>query len=109
MMARQGGRVQLEQSDMRLALNMARMAKGVFLHATIGQTQQLIKKDRVEVQDEKIHGVALSEHNKVNAATERHREMIRENQTDVCHPCQNGTAKSQLTRWRRNGMGAPPP
>jgi hypothetical protein len=26
-MARQGGRVQLEQSDMRLALNMAKMAK----------------------------------------------------------------------------------
>ena len=28
-MARQGGRVQLEQSNMRLALNMAKMAKGV--------------------------------------------------------------------------------
>jgi hypothetical protein len=29
-MARQGGRVQLEQSDMRLALNMAKMAKEGF-------------------------------------------------------------------------------
>jgi hypothetical protein len=28
-MARQGGRVQLEQSDMRLALNMAKMAKAI--------------------------------------------------------------------------------
>jgi len=28
--ARQGGRVQLEQSDMRLALNMAKMAKTAF-------------------------------------------------------------------------------
>jgi len=30
-MARQGGRVQLEQSDLRLALNMAKMAKEGFL------------------------------------------------------------------------------
>jgi len=29
-MARQGGRVQLEQSDMRLPLNMAKMAKEGF-------------------------------------------------------------------------------
>jgi len=34
-MARQGGRVQLEQSDMRLALNMAKMAKGRFSCAAI--------------------------------------------------------------------------
>ena len=38
-MARQGGRVQLGQSDMRLALNMARMAKGWFLRATMQDTQ----------------------------------------------------------------------
>jgi len=30
-MARQGGRVQLEQSDMHLALNMAKMAKEGFV------------------------------------------------------------------------------
>jgi len=38
-MARQGGRVQLEQSDMRLALNMAKMAKGGFSRATVEETQ----------------------------------------------------------------------
>ena len=38
--ARQGGRVQLEQSDIRLALNMARMAKGGFSRAAIEETQQ---------------------------------------------------------------------
>jgi hypothetical protein len=52
-MARQGGRVQLEQSDMRLALNMAKMAKGGFSCATIEETQQLIKKPCAEVQEEK--------------------------------------------------------
>ena len=50
-MARQGGRVQLEQSDMRLALNMAKMAKGGFLGATIEQTQYLIKTPRPEVRE----------------------------------------------------------
>jgi len=38
-MARQGGRVQLEQFDMRLALNMARMVKGGFLHAAIEEME----------------------------------------------------------------------
>jgi len=37
-MSRQGGWVQLEQSDMRLALNMAKMATGGFVHATIEVT-----------------------------------------------------------------------
>jgi len=43
-MARQGGRVLLEQSDMRLALNMAKMAKRGFSRAAIEQTKYLIKK-----------------------------------------------------------------
>jgi len=41
-MARQGGWVQLEQFDMRLALNLAKMAKGGFSRAAIGETPQLI-------------------------------------------------------------------
>jgi hypothetical protein len=38
-MARQGGWVQLEQSDMRLALNMTNMAKGGIPRAAIEETQ----------------------------------------------------------------------
>jgi hypothetical protein len=52
-MARQGGRVQLEQSDMRLALNMAKMAKGGFSRAAIEETQQLIQIPRAEVREER--------------------------------------------------------
>jgi hypothetical protein len=48
-MARQGGQVLLEQSDMSLALNVAKMAKGGFSWATIQETQQLNKKPRAEV------------------------------------------------------------
>jgi hypothetical protein len=51
-MARQGGRVQLEQSDMRLALNMAKMAKEGFSRAAIKETKYLIKKPRAEVREE---------------------------------------------------------
>ena len=108
-MARQGGRVQLEQSDMHLALNMAKMAKGGISRAAIEETQQLIKKPRAEVREEKMRGVEFPGHNKVKAVIERHPAMVRENQTDGCLPCQNGTAKNPETRWRRKGKGAPPP
>jgi len=86
-MARQGGRVQLEQSDMRLALNMAKMAKGGFRCTAIEETQQLIKKPRAEVREEKTQGVECPGHNKVKAVIERHPAMVRENQTDGCLPC----------------------
>jgi hypothetical protein len=49
---RQGGRVQLEQSDMHLAWNMANMAKGRFSDAAVEETQYLIKKPRAEVREE---------------------------------------------------------
>jgi hypothetical protein len=52
-MARQGGRVQLEQSTIRLALNIAKMPKGGLLRAAIEETQQLFKKHRAEVREEK--------------------------------------------------------
>jgi len=42
-MARQGDRVQLEQSDMSLTLDMAKMAKEGFSRAAIDEMQQLIK------------------------------------------------------------------
>jgi len=108
-MARQGGWVQLEQSDMRLALNMAKMAKWGFSSAAIEETQQLIKKPRAEVREAKKRGVEFAGHNKLKAAIERHPAMVRENQTDGCLPCPNSTANNPQTRWRSKGQGAPPP
>jgi histone H3/H4 len=96
-MARQGGRVQVEQSDMRLALNMAKMPKGGISRAAIEETQQLIKKPRAEVREEQKRGVEFPGHNKVQAGIERHPGMVRENQIDGCLPCQNGTAKHPET------------
>jgi len=78
-MARQGGRVQLEQSDMRLALNKAKMADGGFSRATIEEMQQLIKKPRAEVREEKKQGVEFPGHRQVKAAIERHAAMVYEN------------------------------
>ena len=75
-MARQGGRVQLEQSDMRLALNMAKMAKGRFSRAAIEETQHLIKKPRAEVREEKKQGVQFPGHHKVKTAMGRHPAMV---------------------------------
>jgi hypothetical protein len=108
-MARQGVRVQLEQSDMRLALNMAKMAQECFLCAAIEETKYLIKKPRAEVRQQKKRGVEFSGHKEVKAAIQRRPAMLRHNQTSCCLPCQNGTAKNPQTLWRRNGTGAPPP
>jgi len=108
-MARQGGRVQLEQSDMRLALNMAKIAKGGFSRATIEETQQLIKKPGTEVREKKKRGVEFPGHQKVKAVTERHQAMVYKHRLAGCLPCQNGTAKNPVTRSRHKGTAAPPP
>jgi hypothetical protein len=50
-MARQGSRVQREESDMRLAMNMAKTANEGFLGAAIEETKYLIKKPRTMLQD----------------------------------------------------------
>jgi len=108
-MARQVGRVQLEQSDMHLALNMAKMAKEGFSRATIEEMKYLIKKPRAEVREEKKRGVEFPGHKKVKAAIQRHPAMLRQNQTSGCLPCQHGTAKNPHTRWTRKRTGAPTP
>ena len=108
-MAGQGGQVQLEQSDMRLALNMAKMAKEGFSRAAVEETRQLITKPHAAVRELKKRGVVFPGHNKVKAAIERYPAMVLQNQTDGCVPCQHGTAKNAQTCWRRKGMGAPPP
>ena len=107
-MARFRGRVKLEHSDMRLALNMAKMAKGGFSRAAREEMHQLIKKPRGEVRKKKKRGVEFPGHNKVKAAIERHTAEVRENQTDGCLPCHNGTATNPQTCSRRKGKGEPP-
>jgi len=108
-MARQEGWVQLEQSDLRLALNMAKMAKEGFSRTAIEETKYFIKKPRAEVREDKKRGVEFPGHKEVKAAIQRHPAMLRQNQTSGCLPCQNGTAKNPQTRWTRKGTGAPPP
>jgi hypothetical protein len=52
-MARQGGRIQLEQSNIWLALNQANMVKSSFLRSIIEETQNPIKQPLAEVREEK--------------------------------------------------------
>jgi len=108
-MARQGGRVQLEQSDMRLALNMAKMAKKGFSRAAVEETKYVIEKRPAAVREEKNRGVEFPGHRRVKAAIERYPPMRRQNQTYGCLPCQTDTTKNLQTYWRRNVTGASPP
>jgi len=108
-MARQGGLVQLEQCDMHLALNEAKIAKEGFSRAAIENTQFLIKKPCAEVHEEKKRGVEFPGHTKLKAPRETHPAKFRQHQTAGCLRCHNGTAKNPHTRWRCQGTGAPPP
>jgi len=63
--ARQGGRVQLEQSDMRLALNMAKLTKGRYSRAAIEEKEFLIKRPLPEVREEKQWGAEFPGHENV--------------------------------------------
>jgi len=69
-MVRQGGQVQLEQSDMCLALNMAKMAKEGFSHAAVEETQYLIKKLHAQFPEDKQRAVEFPGHGNLKAATE---------------------------------------
>jgi len=91
-MARQGGQVHLEQSNLRLASNMAKLAKERFLPAAREETQYKIMNPRAKFREGKKRGVQFPWHGMVKAATERYLLMVRENHTDGCLPCQNGTA-----------------
>jgi hypothetical protein len=93
---------------MRLALNMAKMAKSRFSRAAIEEMQQLIKKPRADVREEKNRGVEFPGHQKVKAAMERHPAMVYKNHTAGCLPCENVTAKNPQTCWRGNETAAPP-
>jgi hypothetical protein len=97
-MARQGGRVQLEQSDMRLLLNMAKMATEGFSRTVIEETYHVIKKPRAEVLEEKKRGAEFPGHNKVKAAIQTQPAMLRQNQTSGYLDCQHRTAKNPQTR-----------
>ena len=108
-MARQGGRVQLEQSEKRLPMNMANMAIEGFSHGAINETKYLIKKSPSQAGVEKKRGVEFPAHKEVKAAIQRHPAMLHQNQTSGCLPCQNGTPKNPQTRWRHKGTGTPPP
>jgi hypothetical protein len=108
-MARQGGRVKLKQSDMCLALNMAKMAKESFWRAAIEETKYLIKKPHAKVREENKWGFEFPGYKKGKAAIQSHPAMLRQNQRSGFLLCPNGAVNNPQTHWIRKGTGAPPP
>jgi hypothetical protein len=106
--ARQGDLVQLEQSDMRLALTMAKIVKGEFSRAAIEDILQPIKKPHAEVQEEMMWRVEFPGQNKVQSVMEAHLAMVCRNQTDGCLPSQNATANNSQPPCRCKGKGPHP-
>jgi hypothetical protein len=90
----QGGQVQPNKSDMRLLLNMAKMAKGGFSDAEIEETQDLIRKPHTNLRAETKRAVEFTGHKKVKVAIECYPAMVCKNHSAGCLPCQSGTAKN---------------
>ena len=67
-MGREGGRVQLEHSDMRRVVNMARMPKDGVSLAPIEETNHHIKKHHTDVRQQKRRGVEFPNDEQVKAA-----------------------------------------
>jgi len=108
-MARQGIRVQLEQSDMRLVSNIATMANECFSSTAIEDRKYLIKKPCAKVREEKKRGVEFPVHKRVKAVIQWHPAMLRQNQKSGGHSCPNGTAENPQPPWWHTGTGTPPP
>jgi len=107
-MATQGGWVQLDQSYMRLDLNMTNMTEDGFSCTAIEDTQYLIKKSLAKVQEEKQLVVLFPVNKSLKAATERQAAMLHQSHTAGCLSCQNGTSQTPQTSWSPKGIGAPP-
>jgi hypothetical protein len=69
-------RVQMEQSDMPLALNMAKIVNRGILCATIEKTQYLIKKLQADVGQDKKRAVEIPGYKQVMASIERPSAML---------------------------------
>jgi len=86
-MARQGGRVQLEQSDMHLASNVAEMPNGGYLRAAPEKMQYVTKKPCADVREEKKWGVKCPWPRIVKVAIERHLQcFVKTKWTDAFLP-----------------------
>lgn len=108
-MAGHPGQLQLEQSNMCFALNMAKMAKESFLHATIEVTEYLIEILQVDVCEVMKPGVERSWHTLAKAVMGRHPAMVCGNQSDQYLLWQNRAAQNLQTHWRHTVTSAPPP
>jgi len=100
-MAREGGRVQLEQSDMCLALKIAKMAKGGCSRASIQERQYQITKRQTEAREVKKWRLESPCHNTVKAVIETHPAMLRQTHPKGCLRCHNRTA-TDLQTYRRH-------
>jgi hypothetical protein len=108
-MARQWGRVKLEQCDLHLALNMGKMAKRWVSPTAREDSQYVIKNPHTEVPEEKKQGVEFPGNNQVKTEMERHLAMIHQNHMAGCHLSPNGAAKNPKTCSRCQGTAVPSP
>jgi hypothetical protein len=85
---------------MRMALNLAKMAKEGFSSTAREETKYLLPISRAKVREVKQQGVEFPGHIMVKTAIQRHMVMLCQNHISSCLPCQNGTTQNSQTPCR---------
>jgi hypothetical protein len=105
----QGGRVQLEQSNMCIAFSMAIIATRRFTWAAIVETQYKIIQPWAEIQVESNWGWQCDGQNNMKETIVRHPAIHQESQMAGGNPMHNTSALIPQSHWRGEGIGAPAP
>jgi len=106
--ARQGGRVQLEQSKMCLTLNLAKMAKAGFTVAAMDKTQFVRKTPCTKVLEAKTPSDKYPGHIKVKSMIARHLAIHLQHHMARYLLSKNVTATIPQARWRWITTDPPP-
>jgi hypothetical protein len=100
-MCKHAGRVQLEQSDLRLTMNIMDKSVNGLSSANVDETLDIIRKPRAELREEKRRGVEFKGHKNVKSVMKVHPAMNKRNELEGCLTCQNNVPHNPATRWKR--------
>ena len=102
-LAREAGRVMIEQTDMRLVRNHQRTNKEGITDEKVREIFKIIKKPRAEKRDEEAWGLQFEGIKKLKYSQDPHPANIVEDEALGCLECQDGIACNPETRWSRGG------
>ena len=100
-LARQAGRVTIEQTDMRLVRNHQRKNIEGLTPENLNEIVKIIRKPRAETRAEKALGLRFEGERSVKYSQDPHPANVVANEPPGCLICQDGIARNPETCWTR--------